>query len=147
MRLSRHRGNQKSIVADFRTLYGRLQASRLAARATYRYLAKRLGLAPVTVRAKFAGTRAITTDEITLVGLICKVQPRWILAGDVPVPQRVKNSLGLMHWVDVDGTQHSKRYLTELQLIMGPYLGRDAARRDKSDLTEYVEPLRSWADS
>jgi transcriptional regulator with XRE-family HTH domain len=145
MRLSRHRGHQKSFVADFRTLYGRLQAARLAARVTYRYLAKRLGLAQVTVRAKFTGRRAITTDEITMIGVICKIHPRWIMAGDVPPPVRVINSLGSMAWVDLDGTEHTKRYLTELQLVMGPYLSREAAMYDRTDLTECYEPLESWS--
>jgi transcriptional regulator with XRE-family HTH domain len=145
MRLSRARGHQKGLVADFRTLYGRLQAARLAARVTYRYLAKRLGFAQCTVRAKFTGMRAITTDEITLIGVICKVHPRWIMTGEGDIPFRVKKSLDSMHWVELDGTQHTKRYLTELQLVMGPYIGRYDPANDRTDLTECVEPLDSWA--
>jgi transcriptional regulator with XRE-family HTH domain len=144
MRLSRVRGNQKGFVADFRTLYGRLQAARLAARVTYRYLAKRLGFAPVTIRAKFTGLRAITTDEITLIGVICKVHPRWLMTGEGGIPFRVKKSLDSMAWVDLDGTHHTKRYLTEFQLVMGPYMGRYDPGSDRTDLTECYEPLESW---
>lgn len=103
-----------------------------------------MGLARITVRFKFTGMRSITTDEITLIGVICHVPPAWLMNGQGEIPGRVRRMLRSMRWVDLDGKEYAPQYLTELQLVMGPYLSKAARARDRTDMTTYWKPVDMW---